>query len=125
MKKNVKQRWKNLSTREQLARKCEQFGTVSEDTISMIRSGDKTLRKMIYTAPNGRKIVFDAWEDSTEEFGTYWADICPECVKKYKRELFGRISNTGGGEASCYVCGCENTNAGAYVDFQKDEVQFA
>lgn len=124
MKKNIKQRWKNLSTRDRLARKCKQSGKVSEDTIDMIRNGDKTLRKMIYTAANGREIIFDAWEDSTEEFGTYWADICPDCCKKYKKELWGKIADGASGEASCYICGCENTNAEAYVDFDKNEVRF-
>ena len=124
MKKNVKQRWKKLSIRERLARKCEQSGTVSEETINMIRNGDKTLRKMIYTSPNGKEVAFDAWEDATEEFGTYWADICPECCKKYRKELFDKISDGASGEASCYICGCENTNAEAYVDFDKNKVRF-
>lgn len=124
MKKNAKQRWKNLSTRERLARKCEQSGKVSENTVSMIRDGDKAPKKMIYTAQNGKEIAFDAWEDSTEEFGTYWADICPACCKKYKKELWDKIVDGASGIASCYICGCENTNAEAYVDFDQNEVRF-
>lgn len=122
MKKN-KPRWKNLPVYEMMIRKAKQSG-VSEETCEFLRSKRRSPKKMIYTAPNGKEVAFDAWEDDTEEYGTYWADICPECCKKYKKELWGKLSDGASGEASCYICGCENTNAEAYVDFDKNEVRF-
>lgn len=79
-------------------------------------------KKMIYTAPTGKKIVFDAYEKNTS--GGFWADICPACIKKYKDILQGKLDDAGSGVACCYVCGCSNINAGTYVDFTKDEVTF-
>lgn len=79
-------------------------------------------KKMIYTAPTGKKIIFDAYEKNT--FGGFWADICPSCIKKYKDILQDKLDDAGSGFSCCYVCGCSNNNAGTYVDFTKDEVVF-
>ena len=87
-------------------------------------NGRIRVKKMIYRVSNGKEIVFDAWEDNVNEYGTYWADICPECCKKFGNILDGKISDGASGEACCYICGCENRNAEAYVDFAADDVQF-
>lgn len=82
------------------------------------------MKRMIFTSKNGTKIEFDTFEDETEEYGTYWVDMCPKCYKKYKGALENRASDNGSGVASCSVVGCKNTNASIYVDFRKDEVNF-
>lgn len=79
-------------------------------------------KKMIYTAPTGKKIIFDAYEKNT--CGGFWTDICPSCIKKYKDILQDKLDEAGSGFSCCYVCGCSNNNAGTYVDFTKDEVTF-
>lgn len=81
------------------------------------------MANMIYTSKKGRQIVFDDFEDSTEEYGTYWGNMCPHCHNKFKGILGNRASDGGSGEATCSVKGCEN-NAGYYVDFNVDEVTF-
>lgn len=80
-------------------------------------------KKMIYTAPTGKKIIFDTWEKN-EEFEGYWVDLCPDCIKKYHHLLDGRLDDSGSGSACCSVYGCMNENAGCYADFKEDEVTF-
>lgn len=79
-------------------------------------------QKMIYKSGK-EQIVFDAWEKN-EEFGGYWVDLCPDCIKKYHHLLDGRLDDSGSGSACCSVCGCMNENAGCYADFKEDEVTF-
>lgn len=123
MKTEKKPRWKNLSFYERSARKLKQRG-VSEETCAHIRNLDKTPKKMIYTASNGKEVAFDAWEDDREEWGIYWADMCPKCYKKYRSILGNRAHRDRSGEACCYVCGCEATDADYYIDFKPEEVRF-
>ena len=80
------------------------------------------MKKMIYTSSRGKRIKFDAWEDDRIENGIYWVDMCPSCHNKYKGILGKRAHKDGSGIASWYVCGCENTNADWYVDFDPNEV---
>ena len=79
---------------------------------------------MVYTSKRGKKIVFDDFEDNTEEYNSYWVEICPHCHNKYKGILGNRVSNGGSGEATCSVKDCWNENACYYVDFDMDEVEF-
>ena len=123
MKTENKSRWKNLSLYERLSLRCKQRG-VSEEMCKHIASMDKIPRKMMYTSSNGKEIVFDAWEDDREEWNIYWVDMCPRCYKKYRSILGNRVHRDGSGEARCYVCGCEATDADYYVDFKPEEVRF-
>lgn len=68
------------------------------------------------------KIVFDDYEDNTEEYGSYWVEMCMNCRNKYKDILGGRVDN-GSPWGTCYVKGCNN-DADCYVDFNKNEVEF-
>lgn len=79
-------------------------------------------QKMIYKSGK-EQIVFDVWEKN-EEFGGYWVDLCPDCIKKYQHLLDGKLDDSGSGLASCSVCGCINENAGCYADFKEEEVIF-
>lgn len=79
-------------------------------------------QKMIFKSKKG-KIVFDTWEKNNE-FGGYWVDLCPDCIKKYRHLLDGRLDDSGSGLDSCSVCGCTNANAGCYADFKEEEVIF-
>lgn len=123
MKVEKKSRWKNLPFYERLSRRCKQRG-LSKKMCEHIKLLDKAPKKMIYMAHNGKEVVFDAWEDDTAEWNIYWADICPRCYKKYRSILGDRAHRDGSGEARCYVCGCEATDADYYVDFKPEEVRF-
>ena len=46
-------------------------------------------QKMIYKSGK-EQIVFDVWEKN-EEFGGYWVDLCPDCIKKYQHLLDGKL----------------------------------
>ena len=81
-------------------------------------------KRMIYVSPREKRIEFDAWEDDVKENGIFWVDMCPTCHNKYKGILGKRAHKDGSGVASCYVCGCENTNADWYIDFDPSEVIF-
>ena len=81
-------------------------------------------KNMVYTPKRGQRIVFDCYEDCTEEFGTYWADMCLSCYNKYKNILGNRVSESGSVAAACYVKGCQNREADYYVDFDMEEVDF-
>lgn len=78
------------------------------------------MKDMKFVAHNGMDIVFDDWNDETEEYGTYWVGMCQECFNKFKNILGDRVSD---GSGWCSVKGCEN-EADYYVDFLKDEVVF-
>lgn len=68
-----------------------------------------------------KQIRFDDYEYNTKEYQSYWAEICPECQKKYKDILGTRASL--GAAGTCSVKGCWN-EADYYVDFKEEEVDF-
>lgn len=74
---------------------------------------------LIYTAKRGKQIVFDDFEDNTEEYQSYWVEMCPHCHNKYKGILGKRASH--GAIGTCSVKGCEN-EAEYYVDFEETKV---
>lgn len=78
---------------------------------------------MIYTAKSGEEIVFDDFVKSTEEYKSYWVEICPRCHNKYKHILGNRCSEEGDAQGTCSVKGCWN-EADYYVDFDMNEVKF-
>ena len=77
------------------------------------------MKKLVYVSPKGKRIEFDDFEDEREEYGTYWAPMCPHCHNKYKallkRSCFS-VGDGGSDEMSCGVVGCENAVGGYYVD---------
>ena len=78
---------------------------------------------MIYTSKRGKQIVFDDFEDNTEEYDSYWVEMCPHCHNKYKGILGNRADDGGTACGTCSVKGCEN-DADYYVDFNMNEVTF-
>ena len=78
---------------------------------------------MVFKAPCGEKIIFDDFADNTEEFESFWVEMCPSCYDKYKGILGNRADDGGTACATCSVKGCEN-EADYYVDFAANEVQF-
>lgn len=76
------------------------------------------MRKMMY-----KGIVFDNFvEDSDDDYSWVWVTICDSCKKKYKALLSNKYDDSGSGEAACDVYGCNNTNAGTYIDFDLNEI---
>lgn len=82
------------------------------------------MKKMIYTSKMGKQIVFDDYVDNTDEYNSYWVEICPHCHNKYKGIIGNRVDNSGSGVATCSVDGCQNQTACYYVDFDMSEVKF-
>lgn len=80
------------------------------------------MTKMIYTSKRGKQIVFDDFVDNTEEYQSYWVEMCPHCHNKYRGILCKRV-NRGSAWGTCSVDGCEN-EADYYVDFDMNEVTF-
>lgn len=78
---------------------------------------------MIYTSKRGKQIVFDDFEDNTEEYDSYWVEMCPHCHNKYRGILGNRADDGGTACGTCSVKGCEN-DADYYVDFNMNEVTF-
>lgn len=89
---------------------------------------------MVFTTEDGQRIVFDEWEDFTEdgEVVYYWGSICGKCIDRIGRQ---NIENhlSDGSTACCSVCGCNtpsyfdsfNDDDGMmYIDFQPSEVFF-
>ena len=76
---------------------------------------------MIHTSENGKRIVFDDYQDNVKEYNSYWVEMCPHCLDKYKDILEDKYSDGAGG--TCSVQGCEN-EADYYVDFALTEVNF-
>lgn len=79
------------------------------------------MANMIYASKRGKQIVFDDWVDNTEEYNSYWVEMCSHCHNKYRGILGKRASD--GAMGTCSVKCCEN-EADYYVDFSKDEVEF-
>ena len=80
------------------------------------------MENMVYTSKRGKQIVFDDFCDETEEYGTYYVEMCPHCHNKYKGILGKRCDDSGGAMGTCSVEGCEK-EASYYVDFAKNEVK--
>ena len=78
---------------------------------------------MIYTSKRGKQIVFDDFEDNTEEYDSYWVEMCPHCHNKYRGILGNRADDGGTACGTCSAKGCEN-DADYYVDFNMNEVTF-
>lgn len=78
---------------------------------------------MIYTSKRGKQIVFDDFEDNTEEYNSYWVEMCPHCHNKHRGILGNRADDGGTACGTCSVKGCEN-DADYYVDFNMNEVTF-
>lgn len=81
------------------------------------------MKKMIYKPKKRQYIIFDDYEDNTEEYNFYWVEMCPQCYKKYKNILGKRADDGGTACGTCSVEGCKN-EADYYVDFKKNEVVF-
>ena len=81
------------------------------------------MKDMVYISKRGHQIVFDDYVDETEEYGTYWAEMCPHCHNKYRGILGNRADDGGTAGGTCSVKGCEK-EANYYVDFNKSEVAF-
>ena len=80
------------------------------------------MEDMIYTSKRGKRIIFDDFCDESEEYGTFWVEMCPHCHNKYKGILGNRCDDRGSAQGTCSVEGCEN-EADYYVDFARDEVE--
>ena len=76
---------------------------------------------MKFTSPRGKIIEFDDFVDNTEEYDSYWVEMCPHCHNKYKNILGQRAGD--GAMGTCSVNGCMN-EANYYVDFDMKEVSF-
>ena len=75
--------------------------------------------EMKFVSCNGKEIIFDDYVNETEEYNSYWAEMCSECREKYKSILNNRESL--GAAGTCSVKGCEN-EASYYVDFKSEEI---
>lgn len=76
------------------------------------------MKTMIY-----KNIMFDDFVDNTEEYESYYVEMCPHCYNKYNTILDNRADD---GRAACGICsvrGCDN-EADYYVDFDMNEVKF-
>lgn len=78
--------------------------------------------EMKFTSPRGRTVYFDDYVDNTEEYQSYWAELCPHHHNKYRRILGQRVHD-GSPMGTCSVRGCEK-DASYYVDFNMNEVTF-
>lgn len=66
------------------------------------------MNQMIFRSPRGKEIIFDDFEDNTEEYGSYWVEMCPHCHNKYRSILGHRADEGGTAAGACSVVGCEN-----------------
>ena len=76
------------------------------------------MKVMIY-----KNIVFDDFVDNTEEYDSYYVEMCPYCYNKYKNVLDRRVDDGGAACGTCSVKSCEN-ESDYYVDFDMNEVSF-
>lgn len=79
------------------------------------------MKTMIYETNDGKKIEFDDFQDNTKEYGSFWAELCPSCMEKYKDMISDKVSD--GAMGTCSVKGCQN-EAEYYIDFKEKEVTF-
>ena len=75
------------------------------------------MKKLVFTAKNGKKITFDDFVVDSE-YDSVWCGICEECAGEYREELYGHLDNCGSG--CCSVDGCGKI-ANYYVDFRHDD----
>lgn len=78
---------------------------------------------MIYTSKRGKQIVFDDFVDNTEEYNSYWVEMCKHCRNKYRGILGNRVDDDNSPWGTCSVKGCGNFSY-YYVDFDMNEVEF-
>ena len=72
-------------------------------------------------------IVFDDYTQN--EDGTYWAEVCEECAKKFHSLLDVELDEGGTACGCCSVNGCTNSGESDsvlhyYIDFKNEEVTF-
>ena len=79
------------------------------------------MKIMNYETNNGKKIRFDDFQDNTKEYNSFWVEMCPSCLEKYKDMISSKTST--GAMGTCSVEGCNN-EADYYVDFNENEVTF-
>lgn len=82
------------------------------------------MANMIYTSKRGKTIEFDDFCDNTEEYQSYWVEMCPRCHNKYRGILGKRCDDGMTAQGICSVKGCER-DADYYVDFSMEEVGFS
>lgn len=111
--------WESVTDFTQEAEIVEE---AEEDEAEPYANEDEPQKVMVYTSPRGKTIVFDDWEDETEEYGIFWAEMCPRCRNKFRGILGKRISDDGA-VGTCYVQGCWN-EATYYAEFNKNEISF-
>ena len=70
-----------------------------------------------------KEVTFDDYVNNTEEYNSYYVEMCPNCYNKYKDILGNRVDDGGAACGICYVKGCEN-EADYYIDFDMNEVEF-
>lgn len=69
------------------------------------------------------QIVFDDYVDNTEEYSSYYVEMCGRCIEKYRKILGDRIDDGDAACGTCSVKGCSR-EADCYVDFDMNEVAF-
>lgn len=96
--------------------------------------------EMVYCSPDGRcvhddehgdfvdYIEFDDFSEYVDDSGetdvlSYWAEICPSCLRKYRSMLGNGRIDEGSAQGICSVKGCQN-EADSYLDFSSSEVFF-
>ena len=72
-------------------------------------------------------LIFDDYAQN--EDGTYWAEICEKCVKKYWEKIKDDIDDGGTARGYCSVQGCCNDGNDEmilhyYIDFKTEHVSF-
>lgn len=71
-------------------------------------------------------IAFDDYAQN--EDGTFWAEICQECVKKHYDTISAEIDDGGTARCFCSVKGCFNNGENAdfhfYIDFNNENIVF-
>lgn len=86
------------------------------------------MKKMIYTSPRGKEVVFDDFckeksDNSLHSEESVWCEMCSHCHNRFKNILKGRFDEKGTAQGTCSVEGCNN-EADYYVDFQTTECSF-
>ena len=69
-----------------------------------------------------RGILFDDW---TDDFCDYWAEICAECAEKYDNLINNELKR-GCACGFCSVAGCTNNDSNTthyYIDFDMRYVE--
>lgn len=76
---------------------------------------------------NYKGLIFDDFEQN--EDGSYWAEICEECVEKHWEKIKDDIDDGGTALGCCSLKGCENMGEDEmtshyYIDFKTEYVSF-